>query len=160
VRKHGGRPIINPTGHSLIKARLSREKAELAGEMSAHIFFKEDYFGFDDATFATARFLRIMSETDKKVSQFLADLPKVYNTPEIRVDCPDNVKFGLIKEITAWFKEKYEVVDIDGARVDFGDGWGLIRASNTQPVLVLRFEAGGMERLEEIKKIFFDKLES
>ncbi|MBI5185003.1 MAG: phosphomannomutase/phosphoglucomutase [Nitrospinae bacterium] len=160
VRKHGGRPIINPTGHSLIKARLSREKAELAGEMSAHIFFKEDYFGFDDATFATARFLRIMSETDKKVSRFLDGVPKVYNTPEIRVDCPDDVKFDLVKDITAWFKERHEVVDIDGARVDFGDGWGLIRASNTQPVLVFRFEAGSVERLEEIKKIFFEKLAS
>ncbi len=160
IKKHGGKPIINPTGHSLIKARLTQEKAELAGEMSAHIFFKDDYFGYDDATFATARFLRIMSETDKKVSQFLEDLPRVYNTPEIRVDCPDEVKFELIRDITAYFKEKHDVLDIDGARVDFGDGWGLIRASNTQPVVVLRFEAKSLERLEEIKQIFYTKLKS
>ncbi|MBI5815044.1 MAG: phosphomannomutase/phosphoglucomutase [Nitrospinae bacterium] len=158
IAKHGGRPVINATGHSLIKARLAAEKAELAGEMSAHIFFKEDYYGFDDAIFATARFARIMSQTPMKVSEFLADTPKVHNTPEIRVDCPDDVKFGLIKEITAHFKKTREVVDIDGARVNFGDGWGLVRASNTQPVLVLRFEAHSVARLEEIKKVFHEKL--
>jgi len=158
IRNHGGRPIINATGHSLIKARLSREKAELAGEMSAHIFFRDDYYGFDDATFATARFLRIMSGSDQKVSQFLEGLPVVYNTPEIRVACPDEVKFHLVREMTACFRESYEVVDIDGARVDFGDGWGLVRASNTQPVLVLRFEASSPERLEEIKAIFVERL--
>ncbi|MBI4665026.1 MAG: phosphomannomutase/phosphoglucomutase [Nitrospinae bacterium] len=158
IKKHGGRPVINATGHSLIKARLARENAELAGEMSAHIFFKDDYYGYDDAIFATARFLRIMSETDMVVSNFLADTPKVYNTPEIRVDCPDDVKFGLIADITAYYKKTHSVVDIDGARVNFGDGWGLIRASNTQPVLVLRFEAHSEARLEEIKKTIFDKL--
>lgn len=161
IRKHGGRPVINATGHSLIKARLSKENAELAGEMSAHIFFKDDYFGYDDALFATARFIRIMSETDKKVSELLGDVPRVYNTPEIRVDCPDDVKFGLIADITEYFKkEGHDVVDIDGARVNFGDGWGLIRASNTQPVLVLRFEAKSEDRLEEIKDIFYEKLSS
>lgn len=160
IRKHGGRPVINATGHSLIKARLKKESAELAGEMSAHIFFKEDYFGYDDALFATARFARIMTETDKKVSEFLADTPKVYNTPEIRVDCPDSEKFGVIEDITKYFKQSYDVVDIDGARVNFGDGWGLVRASNTQPVLVLRFEAASEERLEVLKRIFHEKLSS
>lgn len=159
IRKHGGRPLINATGHSLIKARLVKENAELAGEMSAHIFFKEDYYGFDDAIFATARFVRIMSQTQIKVSQFLADTPKVYNTPEIRVDCPDDVKFGLIADITAHFKKTHEVIDIDGARVDFGGGsWGLIRASNTQPVLVLRFEAQSEKALAATKKAIHDKL--
>lgn len=159
IRKHGGRPLINATGHSLIKARLVKENAELAGEMSAHIFFKEDYYGFDDAIFATARFARIMSQTPMKVSQFLADTPKVYNTPEIRVDCPDDVKFGLIADITAHFKKTHEVIDIDGARVDFGGGsWGLIRASNTQPVLVLRFEAQSEQALAATKKAIHDKL--
>ncbi|VAX16386.1 Phosphoglucomutase @ Phosphomannomutase [hydrothermal vent metagenome] len=158
IKKHGGKPVINATGHSLIKARLKKENAELAGEMSAHIFFKEDYFGYDDAIFATARFLRIMSETDKKVSEFLADTPKVYNTPEIRVDCPDDKKFKLIEDITAYFKKDYDVVDIDGARVNFGDGWGLIRASNTQPVVVMRFEAQSEKRLDELRKIFYEKL--
>lgn len=158
IRKHGGRPVINATGHSLIKARLKKENAELAGEMSAHIFFKEDFYGFDDAIFATARFARIMSQTDLKVSQFLADVPEVYNTPEIRVDCPDDEKFAIIEDITAFFKKDHDVIDIDGARVTFGDGWGLVRASNTQPVLVLRFEAQSMERLDELKKLFHDKL--
>ncbi len=158
IKKHGGKPVINATGHSLIKARLKKENAELAGEMSAHIFFKEDYFGYDDAIFATARFLRIMSETDKKVSEFLADTPKVYNTPEIRVDCPDDEKFKLIEDITAYFKKDHDVVDIDGARVNFGDGWGLVRASNTQPVVVMRFEAQSEKRLDELKKIFYEKL--
>ncbi|MGK7345986.1 MAG: phosphomannomutase/phosphoglucomutase [Candidatus Nitrospinota bacterium M3_3B_026] len=159
IRNHGGRPVINPTGHSLIKARLKKENAELAGEMSAHIFFKDGYYGYDDAIFATARFARIMSESDTKVSGMLADVPKVYNTPEIRVDCPDDVKFELIKDITAWFKgQGLKVVDIDGARVVFEDGWGLIRASNTQPVLVLRFEAKSEKRLEEIKEMFHEKL--
>ena len=158
IRDHGGNPVINPTGHSLIKARLHKENAALAGEMSAHIFFKEGYYGFDDALFATARFLRIMADSDVKVSQFLAGVPQVYNTPEIRVDCPDDVKFGLIEDITAFFKQTHDVVDIDGARVDFGDGWGLMRASNTQPVIVLRFEAQTEQRLKEIKKIVHDKL--
>ncbi|HEB71000.1 MAG TPA: phosphomannomutase/phosphoglucomutase [Nitrospirae bacterium] len=160
IKNHGGRPLINATGHSLIKARLSKEGAELAGEMSAHIFFKDGYFGYDDAIFATARFLKIMSETDMKVSKFLADTPTVFNTPEIRIDCPDNVKFDLVADITKYFKNSYEVVDIDGARVNFENGWGLIRASNTQPVLVLRFEAQSEARLEEIKKIIYDKLSS
>ncbi|MDH5637401.1 MAG: phosphomannomutase/phosphoglucomutase [Nitrospinota bacterium] len=158
IKKHKGRPLINATGHSLIKARLKKEKAELAGEMSAHIFFKEGYYGYDDALFATARFLRIMAGEKKKVSQYLAGLPKLFNTPEIRVDCPDDVKFDLIKDITAYFKKTHKVVDIDGARINFGDGWGLIRASNTQPVLVLRFEANSKATLTKIKKAIYKKL--
>lgn len=160
ITKHGGKPIINATGHSLIKARLVAEGAALAGEMSAHIFFKEDYYGFDDAIFATARFARIMSESDQKVSEYLNDTPKVFNTPEIRIDCPDEEKFEIIKNITESFKEDFDVLDIDGARVNFGDGWGLVRASNTQPVLVLRFEAESEKRLEELKKLFHKKLVS
>ncbi|MDH5477984.1 MAG: phosphomannomutase/phosphoglucomutase [Nitrospinota bacterium] len=158
IKKHKGRPLINATGHSLIKARLKKEKAELAGEMSAHIFFKEGYYGYDDAIFATARFLRIMAGEKGKVSQYLAGLPKLFNTPEIRVDCPDDVKFELIKDITEHFKKTHKVVDIDGARIDFGDGWGLIRASNTQPVLVLRFEANSKAALNKIKKVIYKKL--
>ena len=160
IKKHGGVPILNATGHSLIKARLVKEKAELAGEMSAHIFFADDYYGFDDAIFATARLLTIMDKSSQKVSEYLSDTPKVFNTPEIRVDCPDEEKFDIIKEITAGFKKEYDVVDIDGARVSFGDGWGLARASNTQPVIVLRFEANTEERLGEIKNVFYKKLSS
>jgi phosphomannomutase/phosphoglucomutase len=158
IANHGGVPIINPTGHSLIKARLVKEQAELAGEMSAHIFFAEDYFGFDDALFATTRLLRIVAATSDPVSTFLADTPKVYNTPEIRVDCPDDAKFDVIADMVADFKTEYDVVDIDGARVSFVDGWGLVRASNTQPVLVMRFEANSQERLDQIASIFYGKL--
>ena len=158
IRSRGGRPVINPTGHSLIKARLAKEKAELAGEMSAHIFFKDGFFGFDDAIYATARFLKIMAETPRPVSSFLAGLPKTFSTPEIRVDCPDEEKFEVIKEITAHFKRERPVVDIDGARVDFGGGWALARASNTQPALVLRFEADTEARLREIKTIVHQRL--
>jgi len=160
IKNHGGSPLINATGHSLIKARLARENAELAGEMSAHIFFKEGYYGYDDAIFATARLLRIMAGTDMKVSEYLKDLPVVYNTPEIRIDCPDDVKFGLVADITSHFKKTHDVVDIDGARMNFDGGWGLIRASNTQPVLVLRFEAESEARLDEIKRIVYEKLSS
>jgi len=158
ILKQGGRPVLNATGHSLIKSRLSKEGAELAGEMSAHIFFKDGFFGFDDAIFATARFLRIMSQTNMKVSEFLADTPLLYNTPEIRVDCPDENKFDVVNDICAYFKKDYDVIVIDGARVNFDGGWGLIRASNTQPVLVMRFEAKSENRLKELKEIVYQKL--
>lgn len=159
IIKHGGVPLINPTGHSLIKARLAAEGAELAGEMSAHIFFNDEYYGFDDAVYATARLLRIMAATDKPVSEYLADLPPLVNTPEIRVDCPDDEKFALVASLVKEFKaDGYDVVDLDGARVSMEGGWGLVRASNTQPVLVLRFEAKTPVRLDEIRRIFLEKL--
>ncbi|MBF0170709.1 MAG: phosphomannomutase/phosphoglucomutase [Nitrospinae bacterium] len=159
IAARGGVPLINPTGHSLIKARLVKEDAALAGEMSAHIFFRDDYYGFDDALYATARFLRIMAANAAPVSTWLSDLPPVVNTPEIRVDCPDDEKFGVVERLVASFKADGEqVVDLDGARVAFPGGWGLVRASNTQPVLVLRFEGDTAERLEEIRARFLKKL--
>lgn len=151
IEKHGGRAIMWRTGHSLIKKKMKEENAALAGEMSGHIFFKDRYFGFDDALYATARLLEILSATGVKVSELIQDLPKTYTTPEIRVECPDAIKFEVVARITDEFKKKVDVIDIDGMRALFEDGWGLVRASNTQPALVLRFEASTQERLDAIR---------
>ena len=159
IEKHGGRAIMWRTGHSLIKKKMKEESAELAGEMSGHMFFKDRYFGFDDATYAACRLLEILSATGQKISELLSDVPDTITTPEIRVDCPDEVKFGLVQKATAFFRQKYNVIDIDGARVIFDDGWGLVRASNTQPALVLRFEALSEKRLLEIREIVEGGLE-
>jgi len=153
IEKHGGRAIMWKTGHSLIKQKMKEEEAALAGEMSGHIFFADRYFGFDDATYASCRLLEIMSATGKKVSELLADIPETFSTPEIRVECPDHIKFDVVKEVTDHFRERNDVIDIDGVRVLFPDGWGLVRASNTQPALVLRFEAMSEERLTEIQEL-------
>jgi phosphomannomutase/phosphoglucomutase len=152
IEKAGGRAIMWKTGHSLIKTKMKAEKAELAGEMSGHMFFKDRYLGFDDALYAACRLLEIIAAADTPLSGLLSDLPKTYTTPEIRIDCPDRVKFDLVARATAYFRERYRVIDIDGVRILFDDGWGLVRASNTQPALVLRFEALSEERLKEIKR--------
>ncbi|MCP4115870.1 MAG: phosphomannomutase/phosphoglucomutase [Desulfobacteraceae bacterium] len=153
IEKHGGRAIMWRTGHSLIKKKMKEENAALAGEMSGHMFFKDRYFGFDDALYATCRLLEIMADTGKTVSQLLEGLPVTYTTPEIRVECEDARKFEVVKTITEQFKQTHEVIDIDGMRALFGDGWGLVRASNTQPALVLRFEALTEARLDEIRSL-------
>jgi phosphomannomutase/phosphoglucomutase len=153
IEKHGGRAIMWRTGHSLIKKKMKEEKAELAGEMSGHMFFADRYFGYDDATYAACRLLEILANTRKKLSDLLSDVPETFSTPEIRVDCPDDRKFGVVAEVTKYFRSKYDVIDIDGVRVLFEDGWGLVRASNTQPALVLRFEALSEARLSEIKTL-------
>jgi len=151
IKAHGGNAIMWKTGHSLIKEKMKIEKAELAGEMSGHMFFSDRYLGFDDAIYASCRLMELLSSGDKPLSAYLKDIPKTFNTPEIRVDCPDNIKFKVVAKVTEYFKTKNEVIDIDGARVLFGDGWGLVRASNTQPALVLRFEALSQDRLDEIR---------
>jgi phosphomannomutase/phosphoglucomutase len=153
IEKNGGRPIMWKTGHSLIKTKMKEEGAELAGEMSGHMFFADRYLGYDDATYASCRLLEILSRTDRPLSELLSDVPKTYTTPEIRVECPDDRKFAVVNKITDYFKERYNVIDIDGVRVLFGDGWGLVRASNTQPALVLRFEAASEARLQEIQTL-------
>jgi phosphomannomutase/phosphoglucomutase len=153
IEKNGGRAIMWKTGHSLIKQKMKMEKAELAGEMSGHIFFSDRYFGFDDAVYASCRLLEILSSTGKKISDLLADVPETVSTPEIRVECPDHIKFAVVDKVTAYFKERHDVIDIDGVRVLFPDGWGLVRASNTQPALVLRFEAMTENRLQEIREL-------
>ena len=151
IEKHGGRAIMWKTGHSLIKEKMKVEKAELAGEMSGHIFFADRYFGFDDAIYASCRLLEILSRTDKKLSELLHDVPKTFSTPEIRIECPDNIKFKIVERVTEHFRKSHNVIDIDGVRVLLDDGWGLVRASNTQPAIVMRFEAMSEKRLHEIK---------
>ncbi len=151
IEKHGGVPIMWKAGHSLIKSKMKETDASLAGEMSGHIFFADRFYGFDDATYAGARVLEILSKTDKKLSELLADLPETFSTPEIRVDCPDDIKFEVVAKIADEFKKKHEVITIDGARIIFEHGWGLVRASNTQAILVLRFEADSQENLSFIQ---------
>ncbi len=153
IKKHGGRGIMWKTGHSLIKKKMKEEKAEFAGEMSGHMFFADRYLGFDDAIYASCRLIEILADTGKSISELLSDVPKTYSTPEIRVECPDNKKFNVVKKVTEYFRKKYNVIDIDGVRVLFDDGWGLVRASNTQPALVLRFEAMSEKRLSEIRNL-------
>ncbi|MCD4829958.1 MAG: phosphomannomutase/phosphoglucomutase [Candidatus Cloacimonetes bacterium] len=152
IRKHGGQPVMYKTGHSMIKQKMKEDGIRMGGEMSGHIFFADRYFGYDDAMYACCRFVEIMAQTDKPVSQFLADQPTMFNTPEIRVDCTDDAKFALVTRVCDSYKaEGADVNDIDGVRVTFADGWGLLRASNTQPVLVMRFEAETEPRLEAIR---------
>jgi phosphomannomutase / phosphoglucomutase len=152
VRRLGGQPFFYRTGHSVIKAKMREIGAVFTGEMSGHMFFADEYYGFDDALYAAGRLLRILSNTDASLSALLADVPRYPITPEIRVSCPDDRKFDIVAEVVRLFKHDHEVIDVDGARVLFGDGWGLIRASNTQPVLVLRAEAKDEAALERIKR--------
>lgn len=152
IEKHGGEAIMWKTGHSLIKKKMKAVQAELAGEMSGHMFFADRYFGYDDALYAALRLLEILADTGKSISELLSDVPPTFNTPEIRVECPDKVKFAVVEQVTEYFRQREDVIDIDGVRVLFGDGWGLVRASNTQPALVLRFEALSEARLAEIRK--------
>jgi len=159
IAKHGGKPIMWKTGHSLIKEKMKETEAAVAGEMSGHIFFNDRYFGYDDAIYSSCRLLEILSKSDMPLSEMLADVPKMYSTPEIRSDCPEEIKFKVVDELTRRFKASgYDVVDIDGARVTFDDGWGLVRASNTQSVLVLRFEATSEKRRDEIQSLIEGEL--
>jgi phosphomannomutase/phosphoglucomutase len=153
IEKHGGRAVMWKTGHSLIKKKMKEIGAVLAGEMSGHMFFADRYFGYDDATYASCRLLEILSNSEQTISQLLSDVPKTCTTPEIRVDCPDDRKFAVVAEVTDYFRRNYDVIDIDGVRILFDDGWGLVRASNTQPVLVLRFEALSENRLQKIRTL-------
>jgi phosphomannomutase/phosphoglucomutase len=160
ITKAGGVPILWKVGHSLLKKKMSEEQAPLAGELSGHVFFADRWFGYDDALYAACRFLEILDKTGKKPTELLAGVPRYFNTPEIRCGCDnDDEKFRIANEAIAYFKSKYDVIDIDGVRILFGDGWGLMRASNTQPSLVTRFEARTPERLEEIKNEVLTKLQ-
>jgi phosphomannomutase/phosphoglucomutase len=156
IRRHGGNAVMWKTGHSLIKARMQETSAELAGEMSGHMFFADRYYGFDDALYAACRLLEIVANSSQPLSSQLSDLPPTFSTPEIRVDCPDEHKFGIVRSVLTRFQRDYDVIAIDGARINFGQGWGLVRASNTQPVLVLRFEAQSTELLLEYRKLVED----
>lgn len=163
IRKHGGKPLMYKTGHSLIKAEMHRQNISLTGEMSGHIFFGKDfnYYGFDDACFAALKLLEYLSTQEKTLTQLVSELPKYISTPIINIDAPDEIKHNIIKEITEEFKkENYKVVDVDGARVYLPDGsWGLVRASNTTPLLVLRFESKTQEGIDKLKAIFKEKLD-
>jgi len=159
IKKNGGIPIMWKTGHAIIKTKIKEENAALAGELSGHMFFNDRYFGFDDALYASCRILEVLDKAgDKTLPELLADLPKMYSTPELHIDTTDEKKFKIIEKAVAFFKKSYNVVDIDGARVNFPDGWGLVRSSNTQPVLVLRFEAETEARLKEIQSLIESKV--
>jgi phosphomannomutase/phosphoglucomutase len=153
VEKAGGIPVMWKTGHSLIEQKMHETRAPVGGEVSGHMFFAEGFYGFDDALYGAARLLRIIADSGKSVRQLLADVPRFVSTPEIRLDCPDDKKFGIVEEARQYFGARYEVITVDGVRVLFGDGWGLIRASNTGPVLVMRFEARTKEQLDKIQSV-------
>jgi phosphomannomutase/phosphoglucomutase len=151
IKKHSGRAIMWKAGHSLIKAKMKEEKAVLGGEMSGHFFFADRYFGYDDAIYAAVRLLEILSQTGQKISSLLSDVPQTYSTPEIRIDCADDKKAKVVENIKKHFQNNHGLIDIDGVRIPFEDGWALVRSSNTQPVIVLRFEASSAKSLQKIR---------
>jgi phosphomannomutase / phosphoglucomutase len=159
IAMKGGRPIMWKAGHSLIKAKMKEEGALLAGEMSGHIFFAHRWYGFDDGIYSSARLVELLSRHQQPLSALLADVPRTYASPEIRVDCPEDKKFEVVRRAQAFFSSRYEAVTVDGVRVTFPDGWGLVRASNTQPLLVLRFEATSEARLREIEALVTSKVD-
>jgi phosphomannomutase/phosphoglucomutase len=152
VERHGGKAIMWKAGHSLIKKKMKETGALLAGEVSGHLFFADRHFGYDDAIYAACRLLEIVSKSGRPLSSYFADLPKRYATPEIRVDCPDDRKFQIVERCRAHFAKTHKTIDVDGVRISFDGGWGLIRASNTQPALVLRFESDSPTRLQELEQ--------
>ena len=159
IEKHGGKAMMWKTGHSLIKEKMREEKAVLGGEMSGHIFFADRYFGYDDAIYASCRLIELLSKTDQKLSELLSDVPRKFITPEIRVDCPDEIKFKVVETVKEALRKDHPIIDVDGVRVKYEDGWGLVRASNTQPVVVLRFEALTHDRLNAIKDLVEKKVQ-
>ena len=159
IIKNGGEPLMWNTGHSLIKDKMKTEKATFAGEMSGHIFFADDYYGYDDAIYVAARLLQTLSRSTKTLSQLKDELPKYYSTPELRLEAKsDEEKFEISRKAVKYFTDNYDCSTVDGVRINFDDGWGLVRASNTQPVIVCRFEASSIERMTEIKDLVISKL--
>jgi phosphomannomutase/phosphoglucomutase len=152
IRALGGNAIMWRTGHSLIKAKMKEEHAELAGEMSGHMFFADRYYGYDDALYAACRLIEIVGNSGQPLSFQLAGVPKMVSTPEIRVDCVDEVKFEVVRRVREHFRRTHRIIDVDGVRVLFPEGWGLVRASNTQPILVLRFEAATARLLDQYQR--------
>ena len=161
IIKYGGKPIMWKTGHSLIKQKMNELGCKLGGEMSGHIFFADDYYGYDDAIYVAARIVQTLSRSDKKLSELKAKLPKYFSTPEMRMACEsDEEKFRIADEAIKYFTKNYDCITVDGVRIKFGDGWGLVRSSNTQPVIVCRFEANSHDRMEEIKDLVLTKLQT
>jgi phosphomannomutase/phosphoglucomutase len=158
LRRRGANTVMARTGHSLIKAKLKELHADLAGEMSGHMFFAFRYYGFDDALHASARFVEILSNSAQSLSEMLGDLPKTFTTPELRMDCPEEIKFRVAEAAKSSFPE-YSVNTLDGVRITFPNGWGLVRASNTQPVLVMRFEADSQARLDEYRRLVEERIQ-
>lgn len=160
IADHGGKPIMGQTGHSLIKARMKETGAVLAGEMSGHMFFADRYYGFDDALYAALRLVEIIGQSpETPLSAYLSEWPRIFSTPELRLDCPEKIKFQIVEKAQAYFRDRFDVVDVDGVRIVLPDGWGLLRASNTQPILVLRFEAQSEQRLAEIRNLVEEPLQ-
>ena len=160
ILKYGGKPVMWKTGHSLIKQRMSELNCKLGGEMSGHIFFADDYYGYDDAIYVAARIVQTLSRTKKTLSELKAELPIYYSTPEIRLEAEsDEEKFRIAKEAIEYFIANYDCSTVDGVRIKFDDGWGLVRSSNTQPVIVCRFEANTVDKMEEIQSIIMNKLQ-
>ena len=159
IRHYGGNPVMWKTGHSLIKQKMGEIGCKLGGEMSGHIFFADDYYGYDDALYVAARLVQLLSRTDKKLSELKAEIPVYYSTPEIRMEAEsDEEKFRITKEAVDYFTSNYDCSTVDGVRIKFDDGWGLVRSSNTQPVIVCRFEANSPERKDEIMNLVLEKL--
>ena len=159
ILRLGGNPIIWKTGHSFIKQKMKEISCKFAGEMSGHIFIGDNYYGFDDGIYVGAKFIEILSKQNIKLSDLVAQLPKYFSTPEIRIECAsDKEKFRINDEISEFYKNNYDCLDIDGVRISFPNGWGLVRASNTQPVLVCRFEGDSEEKMNEIKNSVLKKL--
>ena len=156
---YGGKPIMYKTGHSVIKNKMSELDCKFGGEMSGHIFFADDYYGYDDALYVAARLVQLLSRSAKTLSELKSIIPKYFSTPEIRMEAKnDEEKFQITEKAVQYFTENYDCITIDGVRIKFVDGWGLVRSSNTQPVIVCRFEAKTVERRDEIKTLILDKL--
>jgi len=160
IEAHGGKPVMWKTGHSLLKAKMKELHNPLAGEMSGHIFFADDFFGYDDAIYVACRLVQMLSRSIHTLSELADSIPHFYSTPEIRMDTTEEDKFRIVDEIREYFRAKYDIIDVDGVRVLYGDGWGLVRASNTQPALIVRFEAKTEARLHQIKDEFIAKLKA
>jgi phosphomannomutase/phosphoglucomutase len=159
IVRYGGEPLMWKTGHSLIKDKMKIERAKFAGEMSGHIFFADDYYGYDDALYVGLRLLKILSNTNKTLSQLTSKIPKYYSTPEMRIDCKDDKeKFKITEKAVQYFTDNYDCITIDGVRIKFENGWGLVRSSNTQPVIVCRFEATTQNDLNQMKEMVLTKL--
>jgi phosphomannomutase/phosphoglucomutase len=158
VRAHGGRPIMWKTGHSHLKRKMREDRILLGGEVSGHLFFGENWYGVDDGILASCKFLDLCARAPHPVSRHFDTLPRLYNTPELKAPCPDDRKFEVVADLAHAFKSRYETIDIDGARILFPDGWGLVRASNTNAYLTLRFEGRTQAAVDEMKRIVYDAL--
>lgn len=159
IFKYGGKPVMWKTGHSLVKQKMLDLKCKFGGEMSGHIFFADDFYGFDDGIYVATRLLQTLSRTSKTLSELKDELPKYFSTPEMRLEAKsDEDKFRISESAVKYFTENYNCSTIDGVRINFDDGWGLVRASNTQPVIVCRFEATSVEKMEEYKSLVVSKL--